>query len=74
MTVKSTTERSFSRRTALDYALGRERIGFLQQRPDPRKDLVSLLRTLGATVENPDLPPWKPLSVPKITAVVPDWD
>ncbi len=60
--------------TALDYAMGRERIGFLQQRPDPRKDVAALLRTLGATVENPDLPPWKPLSVPKITAMVPDWD
>ncbi len=58
--------------TALDYAMGRERIGFLQQRPDPHKDLAALLRTLGATAENPDMPPWKPQSVPKITAVVPD--
>ncbi len=58
--------------TALDYAMGRARIGFLQQRPEPRKDMADVLRTLGATVENPDIPPWKPLSVPKITAVVPD--
>jgi serine/threonine-protein phosphatase 6 regulatory ankyrin repeat subunit B len=58
--------------TALDYAMGRERIGFLQQRPDARKELAALLRSLGATVENPDMPPWKPQSVPKITAVVPD--
>jgi uncharacterized protein len=58
--------------TALDYAMGRERIGFLQQRPDPRKDMAALLRSLGATLESPDTPPWKPLSVPKITAVVPD--
>ena len=58
--------------TALDYAMGRERIGFLQQRPDPRKDMVALLRSLGATLESPDTPPWKPLSVPKITAMVPD--
>ena len=58
--------------TALDYAMGRARVGFLQQRPDPRKDMAALLRTLGATVESPDTPPWKPLSVPKITAVVPD--
>lgn len=58
--------------TALDYAMGRERIGFLQQRPDPRKDTAELLHTLGATVENPDTPPWKPLSVPKITAAIPD--
>lgn len=58
--------------TALDYAMGRERVGFLQQRPDPRPDLAQLLRELGATDENPNLPPWKPLSVPKITAVVPE--
>lgn len=58
--------------TALDYAMGRARIGFLQQRPEPRKDMAALLRQLGATVENPDMPPWKPQSVPKITAVVPD--
>jgi uncharacterized protein len=57
--------------TALDYAMGRARVGFLQQRPDPRKDMVALLRELGATVENPDTPPWKPLSVPKISAMVP---
>ena len=58
--------------TALDYAMGRERIGFLQQRPEPRKDVAALLRTLGATLESPDKPRWKPLSVPKITAVVPE--
>jgi uncharacterized protein len=58
--------------TALDYAMGRERIGFLQLRPDPRKDMAALLRNLGATVESPDMPPWKPLSVPHISAVVPD--
>ena len=58
--------------TALDYAMGRARVGFLQQRPDPRKDLAAVLRTLGATVENPNMPPWQPQSVPKITSVVPD--
>jgi uncharacterized protein len=58
--------------TALDYAMGRARLGFLQQKPDPLKDMAALLRTLGATVENPNLPPWKPLSVPHITPVVPD--
>lgn len=58
--------------TALDYAMGRARVGFLQQRPDPRHDLAALLRELGATEENPDIPPWKPLMVPKITARVPD--
>jgi ankyrin repeat protein len=56
---------------ALDYAMGRARVGFLQQRPDPRKDIAAVLHDLGATVENPDLPPWKPQSVPKIVAIVP---
>jgi ankyrin repeat protein len=58
--------------TAIDYAMGRARIGFLQQKPDPRPELATLLRELGATVENPSLPPWKPLSVPKITPMVPE--
>ena len=57
--------------TAIDYAMGRARVGFLQQRPDPREDMAALLRELGATVENPNTPPWKPLMVPKITALVP---
>ncbi len=56
---------------ALDYAMGRSRVGFLQQRPDPRKDVATALRNMGAKVEHPDIPPWKPLSVPKITAMVP---
>ena len=60
--------------TALDYAMGRARVGFLQQRPDPKKDMAELLRSLGATAENTDLPPWKPQSVPHITAMVPDPD
>ncbi len=57
--------------SALDYALGRSRVGFLQQRPEPRKDVAEALRKLGAKVDHPDMPPWKPLSVPKITAMVP---
>ncbi len=60
--------------TAIDYAMGRARVGFLQQRPDARKDMADLLRSLGATAENADLPPWKPQSVPKITPMVPDPD
>jgi ankyrin repeat protein len=58
--------------TAIDYAMGRARVGFLQLRPPPRDDMAALLRTLGAKAENPETPPWKPLSVPGITAVVPD--
>jgi ankyrin repeat protein len=60
--------------TAIDYAMGRARVGFLQQRPDPKKDMAELLRSLGATAENANLPPWKPQSVPHITAMVPDPD
>jgi ankyrin repeat protein len=58
--------------TALDYAMGRARMGFLQQRPEPRKDMAEVLRQLGATDESPNTPPWKPQSVPRITAVVPE--
>jgi uncharacterized protein len=58
--------------TAIDYAMGRARVGFLQLRPAPKEDMAALLRTLGATAENPETPPWKPLSVPSVTAVVPD--
>jgi hypothetical protein len=58
--------------TAIDYAMGSARVGFLQLRPPPKEDMAALLRTLGATAENPDTPPWKPLSVPSVTAVVPD--
>jgi ankyrin repeat protein len=58
--------------TALDYALARIRIGFLQQKPPVRNDLAKLLRDLGATVENPNLPPWPSVPTPTITAQVPD--
>jgi ankyrin repeat protein len=60
--------------TALDYAMGRARVGFLQQRPDARRDMAEVLRALGATAENADLPPWKPQSVPQIVPMVPDPD
>jgi ankyrin repeat protein len=58
--------------TPLDYALARIRIGFLQQKPPVRNDLAKLLRDLGATVENPNLPPWPSVPTPTITAQVPD--
>ena len=58
--------------TALDYALARIRIGFLQQKPPVRNDLAKLLRDMGATVENPNLPPWPSVPTPTITAQVPD--
>ncbi|MEJ1964151.1 MAG: ankyrin repeat domain-containing protein [Gammaproteobacteria bacterium] len=58
--------------TALDYALARIRIGFLQQKPPVRNDLAKLLRDMGANVENPNLPPWPSVPTPTITAQVPD--
>jgi hypothetical protein len=57
--------------TALDYALGSACIAFLQQKPPVREDLAKLLRGLGATVENPNLPPWPPVPTPTITGQVP---
>jgi len=40
--------------------------------PEPRKEMAETLRQLGATLEHPDTPPWKPQSTPKITAIVPN--
>lgn len=58
--------------TALDYAMARIRIGFLQQKPPVRNDLAKLLKDMGATVENPNLPPWPSVPTPTITAQVPN--
>jgi len=58
--------------TALDYAMARIRIGFLQQKPPVRNDLAKLLKDMGANVENPNLPPWPPVPTPTITAQVPN--
>ena len=58
--------------TALDYAMARVRIGFLQQKPPVRNDLAKLLKDMGANVENPNLPPWPSVPTPTITAQVPN--
>jgi ankyrin repeat protein len=58
--------------TALDYAMGRERYGFLQVKPPPMPEMAALLKELGATVESPNAPPWPPLSTPQIRALVPE--
>lgn len=58
--------------TALDYAMARARIGFLQQKPPVRDDLAKMLKDLGANVENPNLPPWPSVPTPTITAQVPN--
>ncbi len=58
--------------TALDYAMGRERFGYLQVKPPPVAGMADLLRSLGAKVETIDAPAWPPLSVPQIAARVPE--
>lgn len=50
--------------TALDYALSRGYVDFLQQKPPVRDDLAALLRGWGATVEDPKPRNWPPVSAP----------
>ena len=50
--------------TALDYALARGYVPFLQQRQPPRPDLAKLLRDAGANVELAKLPDWPPVGPP----------
>jgi ankyrin repeat protein len=55
--------------TALDYAMGRGYVPFLQQAQAPRKDLADLLRSWGATVELKETPNWPPQGAAVGTAV-----
>jgi ankyrin repeat protein len=50
--------------TALDYALSRGYVDFLQQKPPVREDLAAMLRGWGATVEDPKPRNWPPVSAP----------
>jgi len=50
--------------TALDYAMGRGYVPFLQQRKPPRLDLARLLRKEGATVQLAAIPDWPPVGPP----------
>jgi len=50
--------------TALDYAMGRGYVPFLQQRKPPRLDLAKLLRDGGATVQLAQIPNWPPVGPP----------
>jgi ankyrin repeat protein len=50
--------------TALDYAMARGYIPFLQSRQPPRLDLASKLREHGATVELDAEPDWPPVGPP----------
>ena len=55
--------------TALDYAMGRGYVPFLQQAQAPRNDLATLLRSWGATVELDKTPNWPPQGAAVGTAV-----
>ncbi|MGH8260844.1 MAG: ankyrin repeat domain-containing protein [Steroidobacteraceae bacterium] len=50
--------------TALDYAMGRGYVPFLQQRKPPRLDLAKLLRGDGASVQLAQIPNWPPVGPP----------
>lgn len=60
--------------TPLDFAMGRIPKAFNALVAEPRKDTAALLRSLGAHLEHPNLPPWPAASTPRITAWVPDED
>jgi ankyrin repeat protein len=55
--------------TALDYAMGRGYVPFLQLAQAPRKDLADLLRGWGAKVELDETPNWPPQGAAVGTAV-----
>ena len=57
--------------TALDYAMGRERFGFLQVKPSPNRKWRRCCANWAPPRRRPIHPPWPPLSVPQIRAVVP---
>ncbi len=50
--------------TALDYAMARGYVPFLQQRQPAQQELVKLLRDSGATVELSKTPDWPPVGPP----------
>jgi uncharacterized protein len=55
--------------TALDYAMARGYVPFLQMQGKPRQDLADPLRAAGATVELAQTPDWPPQGPPIATAV-----
>jgi PAS domain-containing protein len=58
-------------KTPLDYAMGRYRLGFLENAPAPKNEMAAALRKLGATKESPDAPPLPPGARPVVVAEVP---
>ncbi len=55
--------------TALDYAMARGYVPFLQMPGQPNKPLADYLRSLGANVELDKTPDWPPQGPPIATAV-----
>jgi hypothetical protein len=55
--------------TALDYAMGRGYVPFLQMPTRPRRDLADILHAAGANVELAKTPDWPPQSPPIATVV-----
>jgi ankyrin repeat protein len=55
--------------TALDYAMGRGYVPFLQMPQQPNKALADYLRSLGANVELEKIPDWPPQGPPIATTV-----
>jgi uncharacterized protein len=55
--------------TALDYAMARGYVPFLQMAGRPRKDLADILHNAGANVELAKTPDWPPQSPPIATVV-----
>lgn len=58
-------------KTPLDYAMGRYRLGFLENAPAPQLEVAKALRELGATVESPDAEALPPGDRPIVIAEVP---
>jgi ankyrin repeat protein len=58
-------------KTPLDYAMGRYRLGFLENAPAPKLQIAAKLRELGATREHPDAPALPPGARPIVIAEVP---
>ena len=58
-------------KTPLDYAMGRYRLGFLENQPAPQLKVAEALRALGITKEAPDTAPMPPGARPIVIAEVP---
>lgn len=58
-------------KTPLDYAMGRYRLGFLEEAPAPRPAMAAVLRELGATREDAEAPRLPPGDRPIVIAEVP---